>query len=102
MAGFHFSKIHVFKIRCGRVVDERVTILLRLLTLSTSPILVPTVPPVVDVVGIVSSFLPTPVPIRPSEDVDHQGKGKGVVVDEWKKVTPKRTLQDEGDAASSA
>ncbi|KAL2501671.1 hypothetical protein Fot_35519 [Forsythia ovata] len=104
MAGFHFSKIHVFKIRRGRVVDERRTLLPRLLILSKAPILVPTVHPVVEVVGSVSSSLPTPgtasvpaanvllikrvvgsdshslpfeVLVRPSNDVDNQGKEKG-------------------------
>ncbi|KAL2489089.1 hypothetical protein Fot_42381 [Forsythia ovata] len=60
MASFHFSKIHVFKIRDGRVVDERGTLHSRLLILSTAPILASTVLPVVEVVGGVSSSLPTP------------------------------------------
>ncbi|KAL2501325.1 hypothetical protein Fot_35173 [Forsythia ovata] len=108
MAGFHFSKIPVFKIRGGSIVDERGILPLRLLILSTVPILMSTVPAVVEVVDSVSSSLPTPgaasvqvaivfsitgvvrddspslpfeVPVRPSEDVDHQGKGKGVATD---------------------
>ncbi|KAL2530602.1 hypothetical protein Fot_23203 [Forsythia ovata] len=122
-------EIHVFEIRGRRVVDERGTLLPRLLALSTTPILAPNVPPVVEVVGGVSSSLPTlgvasvpaasvlpitgvvggdshsltfKVHVRPSEDVNHQGKGKGVVVDEWEKVTPKRTLEDEGNTTGSA
>ncbi|KAL2493788.1 Uncharacterized protein Fot_37545 [Forsythia ovata] len=84
-----------------------------------APILESTVPSVVEVVRGVSSSLPTPgaasVPVatihlmtgvvggdspslsfetsvRPSEDVGHQGKEKGVVVDEGEKVAPERTI----------
>ncbi|KAL2549852.1 hypothetical protein Fot_11382 [Forsythia ovata] len=39
--------------------------------------------------------------VRSSEDIDHQGKRKGVAVDEGKNVAPKRTLGDKGDASGS-
>ncbi|KAL2489597.1 hypothetical protein Fot_42889 [Forsythia ovata] len=100
---FSLLKIHVFKIRCGRVVNERGALPSRLLIQSTVPILASAVSLVVEVVGSVSSSLPIPgttsVPtatvlpmievvggdsssflfeesVRPLEDVDHQGKEK--------------------------
>ncbi|KAL2474802.1 hypothetical protein Adt_35538 [Abeliophyllum distichum] len=45
MAGFYFTKIHVFKIRGRRVVDEKPWVA------SMAPVLEPTVPSAVEVVG---------------------------------------------------
>ncbi|KAL2525681.1 hypothetical protein Adt_10735 [Abeliophyllum distichum] len=60
MAGFHFSKIPVFKIRGERVVDEKETFFLRLLIPRMALIPVSTVPTVMEVVVGVSSSFPTP------------------------------------------
>ncbi|KAL2538301.1 Uncharacterized protein Fot_19692 [Forsythia ovata] len=106
-----------------KVVDERGTLLLRLLVLSMAPNSVPTVPPIVEAVGSISSSLPilstasVPVAIvlpvmeevgdasSPSPpvtstsllvDVQHQDKGNEVVIDEGEKVAPKRSLEEEG------
>ncbi|KAL2518147.1 hypothetical protein Adt_14394 [Abeliophyllum distichum] len=51
MAGFYFTKISVFKIRGGRVVDEKPRVV------SMAPIPEPTIPPTVEVVGDVPSAL---------------------------------------------
>ncbi|KAL2493909.1 Uncharacterized protein Fot_37666 [Forsythia ovata] len=107
--------------------DEREIPSLKLLILSTAFIPTSTVPWVVGVVGNVSSSIPVPsmvhVPVAivhpvvriveielsyvPSvasveqlEGVEHQVKGKWV--DKWEKVAPKRALEDEGDTAGSA
>ncbi|KAL2529610.1 hypothetical protein Fot_22211 [Forsythia ovata] len=118
MTGFHFSKLHVFKIRGGRVVDEREISLLKLLIPSMASILASTVSLFVEVVGNVSSSLSVPgttsIPVatvslvvgvvgasvEPSKSVEHQVKENGI--DEWQKVAPKRALEDEGDDAGSA
>ncbi|KAL2549884.1 hypothetical protein Fot_11414 [Forsythia ovata] len=100
MTGFHFSKVHVFKIREGMVVDERETHPLKLLIPSTASIPTSTVPPMVGVVGGESSFVPSVASVELSEGVKHQAKGKRI--DEEENVTPKRTLEDEGDTAGSA
>ncbi|KAL2480612.1 hypothetical protein Adt_33578 [Abeliophyllum distichum] len=57
--GFCFFHIPVFKIRGGRVVDERRALFLRPSMPSVVPNLVATVPPVVETVGNVLSPLPT-------------------------------------------
>ncbi|KAL2549857.1 hypothetical protein Fot_11387 [Forsythia ovata] len=48
-----------------------------------------------------SSSLPFEAFVRSSEDIDHQGKRKGVVVDEGENVAPKKTLGDKCDASGS-
>ncbi|KAL2474422.1 hypothetical protein Adt_35158 [Abeliophyllum distichum] len=128
MAGFHFSKIPVFKIRGGRVVDERGTLVPRLSILSTVPILASIALLVVEVVrGVLSSLptssaapvmvaiilpmtgtvrddsfsLPLETSISLSVDVQHQDKGKGVAIDEGKKIVPKRASKDEGVVVDS-
>ncbi|KAL2486461.1 hypothetical protein Adt_31217 [Abeliophyllum distichum] len=124
MAGNHFSKIHVFKIRGEKLVDEKKTLFLRPITLSTVSTPASTVPLVVQMARSVSSFLPTlntmsisaaiipptigvvgdysssvlfETSMNPLVDVQYQDKGKWVVVDEGEKVVPKRSLKDEGD-----
>ncbi|KAL2494030.1 hypothetical protein Fot_37787 [Forsythia ovata] len=67
----------------------------------TASVPMATVPSMTGVVGGDSSSIPFEAPVRPSEDVDHQGKGKWVAIDEWERVAPKRTLGDEGDAVGS-
>ncbi|KAL2490958.1 hypothetical protein Adt_26586 [Abeliophyllum distichum] len=59
MVGFYFSKIHMFKIRGGKVVNEKETLPPRPPIPSTAPISASTVPLFMEVVGGVSSFLPT-------------------------------------------
>ncbi|KAL2559719.1 hypothetical protein Fot_04458 [Forsythia ovata] len=71
-------------------------------TLGTASIPAATDLPMTGVVGSDLSSLPFKASVRPSKDVDHQGKEKGVAVDEGENVAPKRTLGDEGDATGSA
>ncbi|KAL2479131.1 hypothetical protein Fot_48145 [Forsythia ovata] len=127
MAGFHFSKIPMFKIRGGRVVEERWTLSLRLLVssmalnpastillvmeaagdvssplppLSSAPIPVTIVIPIIEV-GDNSSSLPSETSMSPSVDVQHQDEGKESVVDEREKVALKRRLEEEGTVVDS-
>ncbi|KAL2497985.1 hypothetical protein Adt_23535 [Abeliophyllum distichum] len=127
MAGFYFSKISIFKIQGGKDVDEKETLPPRLLISSTTSVLASTFSPVVEVAGGVSSSLSTlrvasvlvtivllmvgvvgsdlsslsEASMKPSEDIQHQDKEKGIIIDEGEKVEPKRTLEDKGDAVDS-
>ncbi|KAL2531726.1 hypothetical protein Adt_05077 [Abeliophyllum distichum] len=68
----------------------------------------PSLPPVVEVGNDSSSFSPvvevgddsSSLPLKASMslpvDVQHQDKGKCVIIDEGEKVTPKRALEEEG------
>ncbi|KAL2509912.1 hypothetical protein Fot_33559 [Forsythia ovata] len=59
MVGFYLSKIPLFKIRDGRVMDENETLLLRLLIPRMASIPTSSVPPVMEVAGGVLSSLPS-------------------------------------------
>ncbi|KAL2505051.1 hypothetical protein Adt_20672 [Abeliophyllum distichum] len=88
MAGFHFTKIPMFKIRGRRVVDEKLQVA------SMAPVLKPIVPPMVEAIGDVPSVLSSmnvlPVPVEDEGEGDVQGCEVGF------KGAPKRGLLEEG------
>ncbi|KAL2508423.1 hypothetical protein Fot_32070 [Forsythia ovata] len=114
MAGFYFSYVHVFKIRGGRVVDERQTLSLRLLVPNEAPNSVSTIHPVVGAIGGVSSPPPLVVGGRdgspsllleifasPLVDAQHLVKEKGVTIGERENVASKRGLKGRDVVANS-
>ncbi|KAL2489389.1 hypothetical protein Fot_42681 [Forsythia ovata] len=116
-------RCEVFKIRDrSSVVDKRGTLLQRLSVPSLVPNLAPTIPPIVKAFGGISSPLPilstalvlaaiilpvveavrgvsSPHPLpsvtstSPPVDVQHQDKGKEVIIDEWEKGGAKKVIE---------